>query len=508
MKISIGVCAKNEQCMIAANLDSILISASFLPSDIEWKLYLCLNGCTDKTEVIVRQWLIKHSTVTTELIILPIANLIESQREIVRRSRMDGASYNVFFDADILVNCKCLSELVAAINSPEVQVAYAVSRPMNSEKTNYIEKVLNLYDSDATIFTSRKHLHGRAFIIKDWNVPITSPLLLVDDIYLSFQLLSAGGVKSIRRVEGAVVKFRQIHSFKDYYRVNRRRTLELKKCFVLFPEFKKLPPDQFNRLFLWDKFYAESFSRKLSWLYLLAIKHFALYVYNLEKFFYPAMYEQWQPAVTSKRKRVAPLLVLVEGLDCSGKKTTVRNLRDKLTANGVSVDINFGPLGPKFYNLLVRFVSLHPMPNIIRSAVYTLEGLCERRMLKRMSHDVILQVSSPMRNWAYACQKKKFFRALISKMIKNTIADYDQIWFLTAAYNDRLRRHYNQVAAGENSDDINKRFMKKEQFEAMENKLEKLLSKKGINGKFNTSVSSQEFITSKIFERILINLNR
>ena len=402
MKHAIGVCAKNEQATIISTLNSIIKSTMRLDSFESWRIFICLNGSTDQTEELVKTWLRKNKNLPAELIVLPLPNLIEAQREIVKLARIKNCDTFLFFDADIILDEFCIPELVHSVSENKVQAAYAVSIPKTRQQATLLEQSLNLYDTSPTIFTPRKHLHGRAFIIKDWKIPKVDPSLLVDDIYLSFYLLSTYGPESIRKVDTAKVGFNQVTTFRDYYRAARRRNMELRKCFTLFPHFKDLPSDQVNRMIIWKRFTKESPKRILLWLYLLGAKKLVSWMYKLDKFFNPINRPQWMVVESSKKTRDMPLLVLFEGLDCSGKKTTARMLQQELTHHGVTSIIHSGPLGPKWYNFIVRMVSLHKTPNLIRSIVYSFEGLGDSRAIIKYNTDIIIQVSSPTRSWAYA----------------------------------------------------------------------------------------------------------
>ena len=495
MRIAIGICARNEEVCIIQTLDSIFVSVSRADAS-EWRLFVCANGCTDNTINLVKGWQTNHPQVSSELLILKHPNLVDAQREIVTASSKSGITTTLFFDADIIIDPDCIAELLGAAKDSAVKAAYAVSVPLKNKNEGLITMVLNQYDLTPTIFTERKHLHGRAFLIKNWGIPDTRPKLVADDIYLSFSLLKEFGPQSIRRVLSAKVSFGQIVSYDDFYRAYKRRRRELEKCLGLFPEFKSLPKDQINRRVLWGRLLSEPFDRLMLWVFLFSLRIVSSIRYAIEK----TSSEQWMPTDTSKRNEGRPLLILLEGLDCSGKKTVARLLQQRFIDAGISCRLNRGSLSSKSYRFLSGIVSMHSFPNPIRSLVYSLEGIGEKKWYKHFFTQTVIQISSPYRNWAYAYCNKSRWRIFISKMIRKNLAHYDFVFYLTTPYKTRVSRHRLQVLRGENPDAVGKRFFGEQKFIEMENILKELVYKENpIEKEFNTASQDAESITDEIF---------
>jgi thymidylate kinase len=508
MKIAIGICARNEESSIIPMLDSLMPAVLKDPNSIEFHVFICANGCSDQTIPLVQAWQAKNYTIPSSLFIADEANLIESQRTIVTKAKRSSFESVIFLDADIIVNKNCLSELVRNSVDEKVKAAYAVSIPIERKNQSLIEKALNLYDTSFGIFSERKHLHGRAFLIKidAWNIPKTSPKLIADDIYLSFYLLKNFGCESIKKITTAKVSFNQVSSYADFYKAFRRRSLEINKCLDLFPDFKCLPPDQVNRSFLWKNLIKEPIKNIFLWLLLLFVKKVVKLQFKIESLFEFEENNQWVATKTSKKidPDKKPILVLIEGLDCSGKKTTARLLQNKLIENGISCVINIGPLKSKIYRSISRLVSLYRFPNFIRSIVYAFDGLGDRKWYKNFSSEVVIQVSSPMRNWAYALVNKKYLRILIMFFIKNSLPKYYLVWYLTAPYNTRIERHVSQVKCKENRDNPKDRFPGEIVFNKMESKLKRLLNNHGkIEKEFDTTILPYNEIIAYMGDKII-----
>jgi glycosyltransferase involved in cell wall biosynthesis len=508
MKIAIGICAKNEQNTIIQTLETVVVAIKSTSDYKEYPIILCLNGNTDQTRMLIQEWVQKNKAIDFSIIILEKANLVEAQRAIVDASTSMGCTHQMFFDADVLVDVDCVSALAKGIQKDNVKVAYAVSLPIIRPKLSLIEMALNQYDVSPTIYTPRKHLHGRAFIITGWDIPKTDPALTIDDIFLSYNLLSKFGEASILMVDSARVYFYQVNTIGDLKNAMVRRDLEIKKCLALFPHFKKIKNDGHNRLIIWHKLFNESPKRILLWGYLILVKKIIVWKHRIKTIFNTKYnYEQWAPTMSSKRKRDTPLIVLIEGLDCSGKKTVAKLISRCLYERGVSNIIHIGPFGSVGYNYLSRIVSMNRVPNFLRTIVYSFEGFGDRSGYKRLNADVIIQVSSPFRSWAYAKIKKQNLRMTIIKLISRFYINYDQVYLLTCPYSVRAVRHLSQSAKNMNSDDVKRRFNDESAFEMMDLELEKMICKTKGFEKFDTNTTNNNFIVCCIMDKIMSILN-
>jgi thymidylate kinase/glycosyltransferase involved in cell wall biosynthesis len=502
-KISIGVCLKNEQSLIIPCLESLYSAIVCAHDKYLIDLSICFNGTTDNSKKLVDEWIIKHSDVKPKIIVLENPNLVEAQRVIVEQSSSD-CNYFGFFDADVIVDEKVILLLVDKLEKDNnCIVAYAQSIPLYRKKETLIEKAMNLYDYGPSVYSKRKYLHGRVFITKDWFIPQTNSLLCVDDIYLSFYYLTKYGSESICKVPSAKVMFHQLRTFKDYFKVYRRRNIEVNKCLTLYPEFSKLPKDQINRDFVWIKFWESSVGNKSLWILLFILKFIAKCRLAIELFWSPLSHDQWESSLTSKRTRTEPIIILIEGLDCSGKKTLARCLHNELTSLGIPSELNLGPLGPFWYKKLSQIVSLNRLPNFIRTIVYTFEIIIGSRRANKSQSDIVIQVSSVLRAMAYSSISNDRFRCFIFKVFSRRVPKYNISIYLTTDYENRKNRHIIQVASRENSDDIEKRFKTKEFFEKFEIKLLEIMNDKLCSPMvFNTNNKKPEEITKDILEKV------
>jgi glycosyltransferase involved in cell wall biosynthesis len=247
MKLGLGVCARDEGATVTETLASLLVALNRVREAADWSIIVCVNGSSDDTASLAEKWIRAQSNPSISLRILEEANLVEAQRLIARCHSDAGADVIGFFDADIVVHRDCILTLLRAMFDPKEQVAYATSVPFKSSKGSLVRRILDQYDRDEIVFSQRVHLHGRAFLIKEWHIPRTSPPLLADVIFLSCHMLSRHGAESIVKCEAARVYFHQLTTVGDFYSAYRRRQLEFSKCLRLFPQFVSLPREYLNR---------------------------------------------------------------------------------------------------------------------------------------------------------------------------------------------------------------------------------------------------------------------
>jgi hypothetical protein len=174
-------------------------------------------------------------------------------------------------------------------------------------------------------------------------------------------------------------------------------------------------------------------------------------------------------------------------------------LQNKFNSIGVSCVINIGPLNSRAFRLISRLVSLHKFPNFIRSIIYAFDGVGDFRWYRRFTSQVVIQISSPMRSWAYSIVHRNHLRTYFTYLIRKSLPKYDFVCYLTAPYSVRLKRHTFQVGFKQNPDRASDRFPNSGVFSQMEVELINLLNKyNSIKLRYDTNVSNYEDITDNI----------
>jgi glycosyltransferase involved in cell wall biosynthesis len=286
-------------------------------------LVVCLNGCTDNTSNVVQEFARKNPKNYFH-VLSSEEGLVTSQRKIIEEFPAD---IYVFSDADDVISEHSLESLVSTLENDEnLSATYARTEPLvQGKKNNLCNKIAYLYDTQEML-TKRHYLHGRLFALRDWFIPTGEEILqrfvpdmiqkklmlyslngsplLTDDIFLSSYLLNKYGVESIKQVDDALCYSWPTSSFSDWYRVYRRRNIEMEKMYKWFPEFNYLKP-YLNRKTDWTRWLHGSLSNKLLWLCFLCMR--ALFFLRLRLEFFLVFFinhkplAQWQPARSTKR---------------------------------------------------------------------------------------------------------------------------------------------------------------------------------------------------------------
>jgi glycosyltransferase involved in cell wall biosynthesis len=266
-ELTVGIAVRNEVNTIQRTLSSIKASIDyarlFLPK-LDWEILVCTNGCEDDSEIVIAGFIEEHPNAQISHISSE-AGLVHAQRRIVRARTKRG--YIMFFDADIVVEQPCVYELLIALeSSPECQAVYAVGVPIESKPAGLIARLLILRVTRSELFTKRNFLHGRAFIIREWNIPeghhsfelSNAPDFLqikagviVDDIYLSRAIVHAYGLSAVQQCRRAKFRYHPITILRDFYLARRRTYLELRRLDLMFPEHQDTQKKYFRRRVQW-----------------------------------------------------------------------------------------------------------------------------------------------------------------------------------------------------------------------------------------------------------------
>ncbi len=394
------------------------------------EVYICFNGTTDNSRQLVETWISRQQKLKPCLLVLPEANLVEAQRLVIQHASRRNKFFG-FFDADIILNKDAITLLARQLEADNsCIVVYARSVAIPRSRLTITERIMNLYDSRECIYSRRKYLHGRAFMTTDWSIPRCDPVLCVDDIYLSFYYLTKYGRDSIRYVPEAQVSFRQIRTFSDYYRVYRRRNIEVRKCLGLFPEFLALPKDQVNRQLQWRKLWMAPIGTKALWLLFFLYRWVAKVCFAIETRSFSRHSGQWKDSITSKRTRLLPFLVLIEGYDFSDRERVANMLHQCLSRLGISSELNTGPLGPRWYRKFYQLVSSNSYADAVRRLVYRLEIMIGSRTARTHQSDVVIQISSIVRYEAYAVASGHHLELVAYRLFSRRLPKYDLSVFL------------------------------------------------------------------------------
>lgn len=253
--ITVGVAARNEEKTIHQSLLTAFDSLRQHAGSDKYEVIVCLNGCIDNTEKIVQAVIDEMAAQSQPLPIKMIHSqegLIHAQRAIIA-ARSPGST-TIFIDADLLIDRQCIAELAKAMTADRsIQIAWARVIPYDAQRPSYKHLILNFADYHPEVLTDRVYFSGRAFAVRDYDVPFTAIDLqtvdaklvdflrlstgpIIDDVFLLRSIIHQYGPEGIRYVPSAKVYFQPISSLKDFFYSQRRTILERKRLNLLFPQ--------------------------------------------------------------------------------------------------------------------------------------------------------------------------------------------------------------------------------------------------------------------------------
>lgn len=156
---------------------------------------------------------------------------------------------------------------------------------------------------------------------------------------------------------------------------------------------------------------------------------------------------------------------LVEGLDCSGKKTVAAEAVRSLAANGITARVIVGPLiGGPLGNLDARLTALRrdvPRESTLgrlRRATYVLGPIADG-ILYRKRGSRIVKISSHYRAWARAMIENDSAMVGAYAFLSRMSVRFSGCALLETAFATRLERHRSDVRAGRTTKVEARRFL-------------------------------------------------
>lgn len=320
--IIVGLPVRNEEKSLYNNLKSIR-NAILTSNEMDIRLIICINGCTDSSEVIAKKFKKNYPDIGCE-IIKSNEGVVNAQRKIVKFYKADAY---VFSDSDSIIDKHSIKLLLQALRlDPNLFVAYAKTKSLYDQKNkSFFYKIGILYDSQK-LLTKRYYFHGRLFATKEWFMPADTDvlkrakynkknsvllkyykngiLLAADDILMSSYFMHKYGLKSIKQIDDAVCYSWSVGSLKDWFNTYRRRNIEMEKMYRWFPEYNYLKP-YLNRRTDWKKWLGAKIGDKILWTIFFLMRGAFVILFSSELFlinlyFYQPR-KQWHITTTTKK---------------------------------------------------------------------------------------------------------------------------------------------------------------------------------------------------------------
>lgn len=143
------------------------------------------------------------------------------------------------------------------------------------------------------------------------------------------------------------------------------------------------------------------------------------------------------------------LLVLIEGLDCSGKKIIAEKVQSLLKRDAINAVINKGSLYHSFISRISNYFTTKALlgakegflVKYVKSFIYFLEPLIDRLFFQHPDNQVVIQVSSYFRSVSWSLSRHKFIYYYLGKLFLPLYIKYNIIFYITSDYKTRIRRH-------------------------------------------------------------------
>jgi glycosyltransferase involved in cell wall biosynthesis len=268
MFLSIGIAVYNEE----KNIEKCLRSLKGAIVGFNYKLYLCFNGCTDASELVIKQFLQKENIMHYQLLYSEKGKVI-AQNAIIDEIDRTGHLGDpiVFIDADIELHPGCIRNLYNELfRVNELLIVGALTKPVPRKHKNlwyYVLNIRNLYPlsevakydvqeykwyctrypqrgiSQENEMKNKIYFHGRCFMLKYarlYQVPLTEKV--ADDTYLANNIHYNFGPGVIRNIFSAVVYYSAyddpLTHWKTYWRIYNDK-IYIDEIYQQFCEIRK-----------------------------------------------------------------------------------------------------------------------------------------------------------------------------------------------------------------------------------------------------------------------------
>ncbi|MBU1200685.1 glycosyltransferase [Patescibacteria group bacterium] len=247
------------------------------PSYTLLNTYICVNGCTDNTDNLIKNYIRLYPSLKIKLLHCP-KGMNRAISKII--SEIPNVNFPVVkIDADVRVKKDSLLILLGQLSKhPSLQIAGAYPRARDYKgkklykrilgkildvRSRYPQSQVSVYDVKkfhkvALIdpqpgipvkfeLNSRIYFHGRFYAMRNktlWRVP---PERIGDDTYLTLDIYKRFGYNSIRLMYNAVCTYLATTSIKFHWKVYKRIFCDTYTLFDL-PEFKNQKIQELKRL--------------------------------------------------------------------------------------------------------------------------------------------------------------------------------------------------------------------------------------------------------------------
>lgn len=212
------------------------LEASYNNTGMEREFIFVLNGCTDRSEEILTNFV--NATELTASVTHSELGILPAFRKGIASRSLDG--FVGRFDADIVLHPQTLDLLQMHLaENTAARVTYA--EPLTLES----ETIFNTAAHHPEVMSKRLYYTGKTSLYRqdpylEDGVADRPPQLVADDIFTSFNFIYHKGFKAISRAPHAVVYEKVIGNFEDLTKQTSRANSEIKRVFEAYPHFRIL----------------------------------------------------------------------------------------------------------------------------------------------------------------------------------------------------------------------------------------------------------------------------
>lgn len=254
--ITVGLPIFNEETNLRVFFSYLKNSIEALDSNLNIETIACLNGCTDKSELVAKE--IESSSLGQRInlrVIYSEKGKINAIIKIMEYRKNDGPI--CFFDSDTIVCKETIARLYNKLfENPNCYLSYSNCIPIYIESDNLskFQRSQKSYYRYRENLPSKQYFHGRAYMLRDdqeiknmaienKKIKISSKLIhgiRVDDIYLSRAIYLKYGKDSMQEVSESKIFFHPPQTENELKLGILRTIYEINHINQIFPKFKEI----------------------------------------------------------------------------------------------------------------------------------------------------------------------------------------------------------------------------------------------------------------------------
>ena len=218
--VSVGIPTYNGSKTIYQTLQSVVKSFKYLPLNIRTEIIICFDHCTDKTEQIVKDFIINNKVENVKIKLIHNTNTKGKSTSLdkIFESREVLSDFIYFVDDDVVLDEKCIFKMLNAfVDQKNLRCNYAKWERKPFERSNLWEKFwhwifgvkfdIQPYDKPSEI------MRATCMAMRAESFVYMSKYLINDDQFLQYIYWPY-----TEEEQEAILYFNSVSSITDYYK--------------------------------------------------------------------------------------------------------------------------------------------------------------------------------------------------------------------------------------------------------------------------------------------------